>query len=44
MLDETEQALLGELGLLVDSVDESHSDRGLLPSFSTSVAGGVSAG
>ena len=32
-LDATGQVLLGELGSLVDSVDESHSDGGSQPHF-----------
>ena len=43
-LDVVEQALLGELDSLLDSVDKSCCDGGLSALISSGVAGGVSAG
>ena len=42
--DALEQALLGELDSLLDSVDESPCDEEISTVISSSVAGGVSAG
>ena len=44
VLDAVEQALLGELDSLSDSVDESPCDGGLSAAISSGVAGGVSTG
>ena len=43
-LETVELVLLGELGSLLDSVDESHCDGGLSTVISSSVAGGVGTG
>ena len=43
-LDIAGLVLLGELGSLLDSVDESHCDGGLSTVISSSVADGVSTG